>query len=157
MDALFIIFVTWVLFMLFFESIFQPLLEVLAMLLWFVALVLMTATTSIARTGGTVLLQLVSGSGRILWHLISAPFRSWRLRQWQEPEPEPEHLWRGLTRYEVSCIILELEPGTFDRAALKAAYRKMMRRVHPDQSGDAEDAKVVNRAHEIICTAHGWR
>ncbi|WP_139279235.1 J domain-containing protein [Roseovarius marisflavi] len=101
------------------------------------------------------LLLLVSGTGKILWHLIGAPFRTRRLEQWQEPEAE--HLWRGLTRYEVACIILELETGTFDRAALKAAYRNMMRRVHPDQGGDAEDAKVVNRAHEIISNAHGWR
>ncbi|WP_298936866.1 J domain-containing protein [uncultured Ruegeria sp.] len=159
MDALFIIFVLWVLFMLFFESIVLPLSELLVMLLWFIGIVLVTAITYVGYHSGTALLVVLSWTGKTLWRLITAPFRSRAMGRWQEPEPEPEpeQLWRGLTRYEVSCKILQLEPGNFDRAALKAAYRATMRRVHPDQGGDAEDAKVVNRAHEIICNAHGWR
>ena len=42
---------------------------------------------------------------------------------------------------------LELEPGA-DRAAIEEAYRRLIKRYHPDRSGgDAERAAEINRAY----------
>lgn len=155
MDALFILFVLWVLVMLFFESLFLPLLEVLVMVIWFICYVLVTALITIARCGGTILLVLVSAIGKALWRSICAALRSRMPEPWQEPEPEPAR--PRYTPYEAACILFELEPGQFDRAAFKRAYRDTMRRVHPDLGGSVESAQIANWAHDVICRAHGWR
>ena len=47
--------------------------------------------------------------------------------------------------------------GSFSNAAFKAAYRKRIKEVHPDLSGDAALAAKLNEARDLINARKGWK
>jgi hypothetical protein len=47
--------------------------------------------------------------------------------------------------------------GSFTNAEFKTAYRKRMKEVHPDMSGDAALAAKLNGARDLINARKGWK
>jgi hypothetical protein len=66
-----------------------------------------------------------------------------------DEEPSPD-------LYAEAMALLGLAPG-FDEADLKRAYKRVIRRAHPDAGGSVEEAKEVNLARDLVAQCHGWK
>lgn len=51
--------------------------------------------------------------------------------------------------YEAALTLLGLQPG-FTRAELDAAFKKAIKRVHPDVGGSVDQAQAVNAARDLL-------
>lgn len=154
MDTLFGILVIWLIFCFVFAEISPILGELFIYLLRFLIECVVIAVITILR----IITGAIGYAVRTLWLVISAPFRSRALGDWQEPEPdpEPESETPFRTPYEAACWFLGLQPDSFDRTEFKAAFRRAIRSSHPDAGGDEEHAKTIIRSAEIIRAVHGW-
>jgi hypothetical protein len=60
--------------------------------------------------------------------------------------------------FSAACALFGLSAdGSFTNAAFKAAYRKRIKEVHPDLSGDAALAAKLNEARDLINARKGWK
>lgn len=60
--------------------------------------------------------------------------------------------------YADALAILDLpSDGAFTNAEFKAAYRKRMKEVHPDITGDQTLATQLNEARDIVLARKGWK
>lgn len=60
--------------------------------------------------------------------------------------------------FAAACALFGLSAdGSFTNAAFKAAYRKRIKEVHPDLSGDAALAAKLNEARDLINARKGWK
>ena len=74
----------------------------------------------------------------------------WRDRRpaGEEAPPRQDRRSDAMTREE-ACAVLGVKPDAGE-GEIKAAYRRLMRKVHPDQGGSDELASRVNRARAIL-------
>lgn len=69
----------------------------------------------------------------------------------EEDEEEDDH-----DAYAAALALLGLD-GIITEAALRTAYRALMKRVHPDRpGGSTEQAQAANQAYALIRAHHGW-
>ncbi|MDX0174526.1 hypothetical protein [Sinorhizobium meliloti] len=106
----------------------------------------------------------------VLWPLCTGPFRLLRsaflilfyladelqrgperAEQIEEPD-EPEFL----DLYAQAAARLGLPP-VFEAAELERAYRRAIRKAHPDAGGSLGDAQEINAARDLIVRARGWK
>lgn len=75
---------------------------------------------------------------------------NWRDRRptREEAPPHPDR-WSDAMSRDEACAVLGVEPDA-SADEIKAAYRRLMRKVHPDQGGSDELASRVNRARAIL-------
>ncbi len=70
-----------------------------------------------------------------------------------ETKAPPHPLWHDITDEENKAMaLLQLEP-VFDKTILRNAYRKMVRRYHPDSienEGDTDTIKKINHAYDVL-------
>lgn len=66
----------------------------------------------------------------------------------EQPPPRQDRRSDAMSRAE-ACAVLGVKPGASEDE-IKAAYRRLMRKVHPDQGGSDELASRVNRARAIL-------
>jgi hypothetical protein len=58
--------------------------------------------------------------------------------------------------YAEALALFDLKPG-FTEGDLKSAYKRAIRKAHPDAGGSEEDAQTVNVARDLIAAKHGWK
>jgi len=85
----------------------------------------------------------ILGQGRVVLPLLAlagAAYWFWLARRGGAPDAMPAEEARRL---------LEV-PGDADGAAIRAAHRRLITRVHPDAGGSAELARKVNAARDTL-------
>ena len=91
------------------------------------------------------------GSQRLLEsYLDQVHGEEWRERAAPGAGGEPG----GAMTVEEARAVLDLQPGA-DAAAVKAAHRRLMSKIHPDRGGSAYLAAKINRAREVLLEALG--
>ena len=83
-----------------------------------------------------------------------------------EAEPEwqrhgREEAWENaaiarINGWEPACQLLGLPVEGFTKAQLSHAYRKAIRKAHPDLGGSPARAKAINIARDLLRKAQGW-
>ncbi|MBX3500078.1 MAG: DnaJ domain-containing protein [Alphaproteobacteria bacterium] len=75
---------------------------------------------------------------------------TWRDRRpaYEEPPPRNQRRSDAMSRDE-ACAVLGVTPDASEEE-IKAAHRRLMRKVHPDQGGSDELASRVNRARAVL-------
>ncbi len=79
---------------------------------------------------------------------------AWRDRRPRREDEEKEEAPRSHQRSDAmsraeACAVLGVKPDAGEEE-IKAAYRRLMRKVHPDQGGSDELASRVNRARAVL-------
>lgn len=57
--------------------------------------------------------------------------------------------------YAAALARFGLAPG-FTQGDLNSAYKRAIRKAHPDAGGSVEEAQTVNTDRDLIARAHGW-
>lgn len=117
--------------------------EVLAIAAWTVVKALWFVTAKAARlTGRDVYL-----AATFLYFLTTELLRGAPDDQAEDAGADEDEHDDAL--YEVALTLLGL-PRDFTRAALDAAYKKAIRKAHPDAGGSIADAQAVNVARDLL-------
>lgn len=114
------------------------------------------------RFKGQPLAALDLAQARELWRDVQADAQSasvlaaWLDRtwpDWREPDGEPPPTASAAMTAEEAWAILGLEPGA-GADDIKAAHRRLMRAVHPDQGGSTWLAARINQARDLLLRTH---
>ena len=84
-------------------------------------------------------------SARVIEGYLDRRKPDWRTQH----TDEPRHSDPGTISREEAYRVLGLKPGA-DKAAIKAAHRRLMSNLHPDKGGSDYLAQQINRAKDVL-------
>jgi hypothetical protein len=143
-------------------SIFAAILPWLAEALWYVGAFLLLCLKITLRLTGIALWWLATDGRRHAAAGIRAAYLFTRIfwEEWQRPAgetgAEAGNAAPGEDDLFESALTLLGLPRAFTRDELSAAYKKAIRRAHPDAGGSTEMAAAVNAARDLIIARRGW-
>lgn len=127
-----------------------------------------TALVAALRFTGRAALAAARAAGRGAY--LGAVFAFYLADEWLRGPPagEPGEEWddgdagadeeeaEERAHYAAALAHFGLAPG-FTAADLSRAYKRIIRKAHPDAGGSLEEAQAVNAARDLIARAHGWQ
>lgn len=86
---------------------------------------------------------------RVLFYLIQDGLRGGQADDQAADEDDEEEL------YDAALRLLGLPPD-YSRAALDVAFKRAIRKAHPDTGGSVDQAQAVNTARDLLLRRKGW-